>query len=184
MGPVGKLADELDASERTLRRAITLGSIRSRRLSARRLRLADGEIEYLRDHWQLLTGLRHSLRTEPRVGVAILFGSMARGDGDDSSDIDLLVGFHEERPLDRLRLGIRLERKLDRMVDVASLARAERRDPFFLIQALDEGRVIVDRNSAWPALRERRPAIHKRAIRSHARQMQSAAEALDRLTAT
>jgi len=48
MGVVGDLAIDLGAPERTLRRAIADGAIRSRRLSARRLRLADGEVDYLR----------------------------------------------------------------------------------------------------------------------------------------
>lgn len=182
MGTVSQLAAELDAPERTLRRAVALGAVRSRRLSARRLRLVDGEPEYLRDHWGLLSELRAAFRTEPQVRLAVLFGSMARGDDDISSDVDLLVNFREEEPLDRLRLAIRLERRIGREVDVANLNRAERRDPFFLLQALDEGRVMVDRDGEWPSLLDRRPAIYKRAMRSYRRQMKSAAAALDSLT--
>jgi predicted nucleotidyltransferase len=141
MGVVSQLAAELDAPERTLRRAVALGAVRSRRLSSRRLRLVDGEPEYLRDHWGLLSELRGAFRTEPRVRLAVLFGSMARGDDDISSDVDLLVNFREEEPLDRLRLAIRLEQRIGREVDVANLKRAERRDPFFLLQTLDEPRL-------------------------------------------
>lgn len=102
MGAVSQLAAELDAPERTLRRAVALGAVGSRRLSARRLRLVDGEPEYLRDHWGLLSELRGAFRAEPRVRLAVLFGSMARGDDDISSDVDLLVNLREEEPLDRL----------------------------------------------------------------------------------
>jgi len=179
MSAAGQLAAELNAPERTVRRAIALGAIRSRRLSARRLRLGDGESDYLRKHWELLSELRGAFRTEGRVRVAILFGSMARGDDDSASDVDLLVSCREEAPLDRLRLAIRLERKLARKVDVASLPRAERVDPFFLLQTLDEGRVIVDRDGLWPELLARRPSVYRRAMRSHDRQVKSAAAALD-----
>jgi predicted nucleotidyltransferase len=182
MGAVSELALELGAPERTLRRAVALGTVRSRRLSARRLRLADGELDYLRGHWELLSELRSVLRTRPEVRLAVLFGSMARGDGDVSSDLDLLVEFGKDRPLDLLRLAIDLEAQVDRRVDVAKLSRAEQRDPFFLLQALDDGRVIVDRDKRWPDLRGRRAAIYRRATRSHRRQMQSAAAALNRLT--
>jgi predicted nucleotidyltransferase len=181
---VSQLAAELDAPERTLRRAVALGAVRSRRLSARRLRLADSEPEpeYLRDHWGLVSELRGAFRTEPRVRHAVLFGSMARGDDDISSDVDLLVNFREEERLDRLRLASRIERRIGREVDVANLKRAERRDPLFLLQALDEGRVMVDRDGEWASLLDRRPAIYKRAMRSYRRQMKSAAAALDSLT--
>ena len=184
MSAVRELADELGAPERTLRRAVAVGAVRSRRLSARRLRLADGEFDYLRNHWRLLARLRGALRTEQGVRLAVLFGSTARGDDDESSDVDLLVEFAEEEPLDRLRLGIRLGDKLGREVDVASRRRAERNDPFFLLQALDEGRVIIDRDGEWPNLRARRPAIYKRAMRSYRRRREHAAEALHDLPAT
>jgi predicted nucleotidyltransferase len=183
MYTVRELADELGAPERTLRRVVAVGALRSRRLSARRLRLADGELDYLRDHWHLLAELRRALRTEKRVRLAVLFGSTARGDNDESSDVDLLVEFADDKPLDRLRLGIRLGDKLGREVDVASRPRAERSDPFFLLQALDEGRVIVDRDGEWPNLRARRPAIYKRAMRAYRRRREHAAEALQDLPA-
>ena len=47
----------------------------------------------------------------------------------------------------RLRLAIRLQEKLGRKVDVAVLSRAEHRDPFFLLQTIDEGR--GDRRPRW-----------------------------------
>ncbi len=184
MSAVQELAAGLGASERTLRRAVALGTVRSRRLSARRLRLADGEVGYLRSHWGLLAELRSALRTEQRVRLAVLFGSTARGDDDALSDIDLLVDFADEKPLDRLSLGIRLADKLGRGVDVASRKRAEESDPFFLLQALDEGRVLIDRNGEWIKLRHRRPALYKRAMRSYRRQQERADEALRGLAIT
>jgi predicted nucleotidyltransferase len=140
--------------------------------------LAAGELDYLRTHWELLAELRAAIRTEPSVQMAILFGSMARGDGDANSDVDLLVEFKDEAPLNRLRLGMRLQEKIGREVDVGSLRQAEQRDPFFLLQALDEGRVIADRGARWSDLLDRRATIRKRAMRSYRRQQRQAAKAL------
>lgn len=178
MGPIRQLATELEAPERTLRRAAALGAIRTRRLSARRLRLADGELEYLRRHWGLLARLRETLRTEPTVQVAVLAGSMARGDDYPESDVDLVVQLRDGRPLDRVRLAARLGERLGRQVDVADLGQVIEGDPLSLLQILDEGRVLVDRDEIWPGLRERRAAIYKRAARSYLQQQQRTAAAL------
>lgn len=47
------MAAELDADERTLRRAASQGTIRCHRPGPRRIKLAVGEAEYLADHWPL-----------------------------------------------------------------------------------------------------------------------------------
>ncbi|MEX2080610.1 MAG: hypothetical protein WEC33_03255, partial [Dehalococcoidia bacterium] len=85
MGVVQQLAAELDAEERTLRRAVSQGTLRCHRSTPRRLRLAAGEREYLRDHWSLLAELRQALRTERHLQLAVLYGSLARGDEDAGS---------------------------------------------------------------------------------------------------
>jgi len=171
MEAVGQLAAELKAPERTLRRAVRDGTIHSRRLSQRRLRVAAEELEYLRGHWPLLASLREAMRTEPSVRAAILAGSMARGDERADSDVDLVVALDSDLALDRTRLGIRLSAKLARAVDVASLELVAG-DPLSLLQLLDEGRVIVDRSGTWPELRKGRPATRKRAERAYLRQQQ------------
>lgn len=135
-------------------------------------------MEYLVRHWSLLTGMREALRTEPKVRVAILAGSTARGDDRPDSDIDLVVELREERPLDRMRLGMRLRGKLGRDVDVANLQDV-REEPLSLLQVLDEGRVLIDREGVWPEMRDRRPAIYKRAKRAYRRQQQRTASSLD-----
>src|SRR5262245_14498650 len=91
MGTVQELANKLGVDERTLRRAVSQGALRAHRPGPRRLRLAPGEEEYLRSHWQLLANLRNALRTQRRVRLAVLYGSLARGDEDADSDLDLLV---------------------------------------------------------------------------------------------
>jgi hypothetical protein len=86
---IQELAANLDVEERTLRRAVAQGALRTSRSGPRRLQLAPGEREYLRTHWPLLSGLRRTLRTEHDVRLAVLYGSLARGDEDAGSDLDL-----------------------------------------------------------------------------------------------
>jgi predicted nucleotidyltransferase len=172
MGVIQELAAELGAEERTLRRAASQGTLRCRRPGPRRLRLAAGEREYLRGHWPLLAVLRRALRTERRLQLAVLYGSLARGDDADGSDVDLLVAFSDDHPRpDAFELAMRLEGVVGRRVDVARLKRVEATAPLLLERALDEGRVLVDRGGSWRQLRERRRAIHARAQRAYRRQM-------------
>jgi predicted nucleotidyltransferase len=182
MGPIQQLATDLSIEERTLRRAAAQGTIRCRRAGPRKLRLAPGEQAYLRDHWQILSDLRRALRTERSVRLAVLYGSMARGDDEEDSDLDLLVSLADDRPLATVSLAMNLERKVSRNVDVARLPRIESNAPLLLDRVLDEGRVVVDRDELWRPLQERRRAIRARAKRSHRRQMSEAAQAIEELT--
>jgi predicted nucleotidyltransferase len=182
MGLLQELAIDLGAEERTLRRAVSQGTFRARRTGPRRLRLVSGEREYLRGHWQILSELRRALRTERGVRLAVLYGSVARGDEDDGSDLDLLVSFAEDRPMAEFGLATRLERVAARRIDIADLGRVEAQAPLLLDRILDEGRVLVDRDGHWPRLRQLRRAIRARAHRAHRRQMSAAARALEELT--
>ena len=149
MGVLQELAADLDVEERTLRRAASQGTLRATRIGPRRLRLASGEREYLRVHWPLLSRLRRALRTEHGVRLAVLSGSLARGDEDSAdSDLDLLIWFVDARPLAGVELAVRLERVNDRRVDIADLERVEARAPLLLDRVLDEGRVLVDPGGA------------------------------------
>lgn len=180
-GKIQELTADLRAEERTLRRAVAQGTIHARRPGPRRLRLAPGEAEYLRRHWRLLAELRKALRTERGVRLAVLYGSVARGDEDSGSDLDLLVAHREADPAACAKLAARLEPVVGRRVDVAHLDRVETDAPLLLDRVLDEGRVIVDRDGDWRRLGERRRAIHARARRSYERQMSSAARAIEEL---
>jgi predicted nucleotidyltransferase len=182
MGLIQELAIDLGAEERTLRRAASQGALRCSRPRPRQLRLAPGEREYLRGHWQLLAELRQALRTERRVRLAVLYGSVARGDEDAGSDLDLLVSLADGRPAVAFALTARLELLIGRKVDVAQLERVEADAPLLLDRVLDEGRVLVDRDGQWRQLRERRRAIRARAQRAYRRQMASAAQAIEELT--
>ncbi len=181
MGPIQQLAKEVGAEERTLRRAAAQGSLHCRRIGPRRLRFDPGEREYLWRHWEFLSELRQALRTERHVRLAVLYGSLARGDGDDGSDLDLLVSSSSDRPSTSIDLAMRLAPIFDRRVDVARLPQVESDAPLLLDRILDEGRVLVDRDGLWQPLRARRRAIRARASRSHRRQMSNAARAIEEL---
>jgi predicted nucleotidyltransferase len=183
MGVIQELAADLNAEERTLRRAVAQGTIRCRRPGPRRIRLGPGEESYLRTHWDLLTGLRRALRTERGVRLAVLYGSGARGDEDAGSDLDLLVHLAPDAPHGPTALATRLIAVAAREVDIAQLDRIEAGAPLLLARVLDEGRVIVDRDGMWAGLQHRRRAIHARAKRSYGRQMNEAADAIKGLTA-
>jgi predicted nucleotidyltransferase len=182
MGALQELAADLNVEERTLRRAVSQGTLRASRNGPRRLRLVAGEREYLRAHWPLLSGLRRALRTEHGVRLVVLYGSLARGDEDAGSDLDLLISFADDRSEAAVELSIRLQHVSGRQVDIANLERVETRAPLLLDRVLDEGRVLIDRDGQWRLLRERRPAIRARARRAHRRQMAGANRAIEELT--
>lgn len=181
MGTLQELAVDLGAEERTLRRAAAQGTLRCRRPGPRRLLLLAGEHDYLRGHWDLLSDLRQALRTEREVCLAVLYGSLARGDDDAGSDLDLLVSLAGEGREAVSGLAARLGQIAGHNVDLAHLDRVEAQAPLLLDRVLDEGRVLVDRDGLWVGLRNRRRAIRARGLRAHSRQMASAARAIEEL---
>jgi predicted nucleotidyltransferase len=158
-----RVARELGADERTLRRSVEAGLVRCRRPSPRTLDLPLRERAYLATHWRLLAALRRVLGTEPKVRMAVLYGSVARGDDGPESDVDLLVQISGDSPRAALALALRLGGKLDREVDIARLSDVEPSSPLLLSTALEEGRVLVDRDRLWHDLRSRRREIARRA---------------------
>jgi len=177
MGPIQELAFELGAEERTLRRAVADGALRAMRPGPRRLRLAPGEQDYLRAHWHLISKLRRALRTERDIRLAVLYGSLARGDEDAGSDLDLLVSLTGDRRAAG-DLARRLQDVSGRRVDISHLGRVEERAPLLLDRVIDEGRVLVDRDGQWGPVHERRRAIRARARRAHRTQMANASRAI------
>lgn len=148
------LASDVGVSGRTLRRAAARGAIRAVRRSERRLELDHREREYVRRHWRLLDRILEVLRTQPNVRLAVLFGSLSRGDERPDSDVDLLVTFGETSLRARSLLIERLEDVLGRPVQLVELPSAEA-SPILLLDILRDGRVLVDRDGAWPLLRGR-----------------------------
>jgi len=152
-------AERLECSERTLRRYVNDGLLQGERGGRHEVRLARGEEVYLRQHGQLLHGLRRALRTEPSVRLAVLFGSTATGEDGPESDIDLLVALRSDSIPQLLRLQRRLQSELDgREVHLVLLSDAEQA-PALLADVLREGRVILDRDGRWQGLSRRRKEI-------------------------
>src|ERR1022692_919491 len=97
--------------------------------------------------------LRAALRTEPNVRLAVLFGSMAKGDDHEDSDIDVLVVLDDPSIGRLVALTERLSRRLGRDVQLVRLADAEN-SPVFMADIIEQGRVLIDREGRWPGLRE------------------------------
>lgn len=182
MTELGLLADQIGANERTLRRALSEGTLRAERPTPRKLKISAAEKQYLRRSWKLLAALRAALRTEQNVRFALLFGSAARGEDSAASDIDLLVEMRDPSLARIADLGGKLEALLDRRVDVLTLDDA-RGSSRLLAQALVEGRVLVDRENRWPALRDEAGALQRRAREGTRRARRRALEGIDRMLA-
>jgi predicted nucleotidyltransferase len=156
------LAGELGVSERTLRRAVADGTIRAERPSARRLRLAADEREWVLRHWPTVARLRAGLRTEPSVRLAVLFGSGARGREHERSDLDLLVELDAPTPARLAALEERLSGAAGRAVQLVPVEAAAEA-PGLLADALRDGRVLADRDASWRRLRRREPRLRRAA---------------------
>jgi predicted nucleotidyltransferase len=156
------LARHLEIPERTLRRAAAEGLVHGRRTSARRYETSFREEAYLRRHWPLLRELRNALRTEPSVRLAVLFGSQATGAAGERSDVDLLVALADPSMARVAQLTGRLERRLERDVQLVRLQDAES-TPSLMADVLEQGRVLVDRDGGWPALKSRAATWRRRA---------------------
>lgn len=164
MTELGVLAAQVGVTERTLRRAFNEGTLKAERPSPRKLTLGSKEKRYLRRSWKLLAALREVLRTEQNVRFALLFGSAARGDDNEGSDVDLIVEMRDPSPLRVVDLELKLEELLRRRVDVLTLEDAAA-NPVLLAEAVAEGRTIVDREERWAQLSSEAEAIESRARR-------------------
>jgi predicted nucleotidyltransferase len=162
MNSLGRAASELEIPARTLRRAASEGLVHGERLSPRRFRITFREEAYLRSHWELLRALRASFRTEPNVRLAVLFGSMAIGTDDERSDVDVLVVLHDPAVSRLAELAERLSRGIGREMQLIRLSEAET-SPVLMSEVIDHGRVLVDRDDLWSALKERAPRWRRRA---------------------
>jgi predicted nucleotidyltransferase len=153
MESLTRAASELGIPERTLRRAASQGLVRGERVSPRRFRITFREEAYLRSHWELLRALRAALRTEPNIRLAVLFGSTAIGSDDEHSDVDVLVVLHDASIGRLAELAERLSRRASREVQLVRLSEAQT-SPMLMVDVIDHGRVLVDRDGLWPELGE------------------------------
>lgn len=156
MDSLGRAASELEIPARTLRRAVSEGLVLGERLSPRRFRITFREEAYLRGHWQLLRALRASLRTEPNVRLAVLFGSTAMGSDDEQSDVDILVALRDPRVSRLAELAARLSRSIGREMQLVRFSEAQT-SPVLMSDVIAHGRVLVDRDGLWSGLKRRAP---------------------------
>ncbi len=183
MKALALLAEEVGVNERTLRRAVSQGTLRGSRPTPRKLELPLREREYVRRSWGLLSTLRTALRTEHNVRFALLFGSMATGTDTPDSDVDVLVALRDasfERVVD---LTAKLSELVGRRVDVVELGDAEG-EASLLAQMVGDGRVLVDREDLWPRLRRRESGLRRQGVQDDARRLDRALAGIDRLLAS
>src|SRR5437870_4094842 len=180
MTELGMLAREVGTSERTLRRAVNRGAIQAVRKSPRRLLVPSGEYEYVCRRWPLVGRLVQELRTLPNVRMALLFGSVARGEERPDSDLDVLVELRKDGVHERGQLYERLESASGRHVQLVTLDEAKRA-PSLLADVLREGRVLVDRDSTWQRLKRREAEIQREGKRADRQLRKRAWAALEEL---
>jgi predicted nucleotidyltransferase len=183
MSELDVLAQQVGASARTLRRAVDEGTLRGERSSPRRLMLSAAEKDYVLSRWPLLARLRAALRTEPNVRFALLFGSTARGDDNDTSDVDLLVEMRDFSLVRLIDLELKLEALLERNVELLPVAEVEG-NPLLFAEALGEGRVIVDREDRWTELHSQTERAERRARASARRRGRRAVAGIEELLAS
>jgi predicted nucleotidyltransferase len=182
MTALSLVAKEVGVNERTLRRAVNEGALRATRPSPRKLELPFSESRYVRAHWPLIAKLREALRTEYNVRFALLFGSTARGDDAEHSDVDVIVDLRDSDFMRAAGLAVKLEGAVGRSVDVIELKEAEA-DPTFLAMAIEDGRVLVDRQEIWPQLRSRESDLRRLGRRRDLRRKRRALARADRFLA-
>lgn len=136
--------------------------IRARRPSPRRTELSFAERHYVETHWELLSSVVSWLRTRPNVRLAVVYGSVARGDDRPDSDVDLLVSLAREDAHTAASLAASLGEELGRRVQMVSLDVAGRA-PLLLLDVVREGRVLVDRDGEWLTLTRRERQLEREA---------------------
>ena len=176
MTELDELAAEVGASGRTLRRAAQRGTIRVERPTPRSVDVSAREHDYVRRHWSALRSALAVLRTRPNVRLAVLFGSLARGEADPASDADVIVTMVDAGWQRRVELASALETALGRRVQLVLLDDAPK---LLLGEVLRDGRVLVDRDGAWRRLRRRARDIARAARAEDERLEREAWEAVD-----
>jgi predicted nucleotidyltransferase len=102
------------------------------------------------------------LCAHPDVRLAVVYGSVARGDDHPRSDLDLLVSFTSEEAHSSASLALALSEETGRRVQVVSLSAAQDA-PLLLLDILHQGRVLLDRDDEWSAVRRRKRQIQRQA---------------------
>ena len=113
--------------------------------------------------------------------LAVVFGSVARGDENARSDLDLLVELRNDGSGARAELREQLEAAAGRRVQLVGLGEAEY-SPLLLADVLSRrSRVLVDRDGGWRKLKRRASSIKRQAQEADRRLDEAAWEALEHL---
>lgn len=99
---------------------------------------------------EIRAAVRRVLPRHPFVLSAVLFGSQARGDATDSSDVDLFCVFDDES-----RIGIReygdlvadLQDELGRWVDIVTPRSRAMRNDWFKERIVEDGVALYERET-------------------------------------
>lgn len=135
------------------------------------------EPERYPDYAAIKTALADALEQREEVKLAVLMGSMARGDAEPDSDVDVLVILHES-PRSRIELEIALRDALGRRVDVIRLSEGR---PQMIHEALVDGVVIKDVDGVWPSFQARLAEFERAAKEYDADLTRRTREALDEM---
>ena len=133
-------------------------------------------------HWDEVGALRRLLRAEPNVALAVVFGSIARGEEQPDSDLDVVVALRRLDPLGLERLRQRLQPQLRRRLQLVALSGVER-SASMLYDVLRDGRVLVDREEQWSGMQARRAAIASAADAEGLRLADEARQAIEYFSA-
>jgi predicted nucleotidyltransferase len=124
-----------------------------------------------------LANLVADLAIDQGLDLVVLFGSSARGDDHEGSDLDLLVASDENARPQRRRFAAELEEKMGRVVDVVDLDTALRQ-PWLLLSIVQDAQVILDRHNRWESIRSLRDELVHRASQDHSSLVAAAQAAL------
>ncbi len=161
---VEEIAEQIGRTPRTVRRLLALGMVREQRLTARRTGIHPAEREYLRRRWPELASLRAALRTTPAVRLAVLFGRAARdADAWEEGPIPLYVQMVGTSRYAREGLELGLSGQAGQAVRLHEAElRPRQRVPLWMLDVIDDGRVIVDRGGHWRECRQLRWSLQRR----------------------
>jgi predicted nucleotidyltransferase len=98
---------------------------------------------------ELETTLLNAIKDVTFIDFAILFGSLAKNQSNNMSDVDL--GIFTTRDVSLLELGTltaRIESILSRKVDIAVLNTLYKKRPLFTYEIITNGKVIFSRNDS------------------------------------
>jgi predicted nucleotidyltransferase len=114
---------------------------------------------------RLVQQLRRALGQDPTLRLVVLHGSRARRNPRPDSDIDLVVDALDSDSGHLLGLAHLVQEACGVMAQVSRLAEEREAGPAMLLDVVDQGIAIIDREGAMQQLREQRPTIEQEAGR-------------------